>query len=42
MNETQEAVNRYTALGYSVIPCGPDKHPLVAWADYQKRRPTKA
>ena len=41
MNATQEAVNDYTSMGYSVIPVGPDKRPLVTWAEYQERRPTK-
>jgi hypothetical protein len=29
-------------LGYSVIPVGRDKKPLMAWQEYQKRKPTKA
>jgi hypothetical protein len=40
VNAIREAINRYTRLGYSVIPCGPDKRPLVPWADHQERRPT--
>jgi hypothetical protein len=42
MNAIQEAVNEYTKQGFSVIPCGPDKRPLVAWAEYQARKPTKS
>lgn len=31
---------RYLALGWSVIPVGPDKRPLIRWEPYQGRRPT--
>lgn len=39
MNEIQRAINRYSSVGLSVIPCGSDKRPLVPWAEYQRRRP---
>lgn len=31
---------RYLALGWSVIPLGRDKRPLIRWEPYQQRRPT--
>lgn len=30
----------YLSLGFSVIPVGQDKKPLIKWEEYQKRKPT--
>lgn len=38
MNEALELLKR----DLSVIPIGPDKKPLIKWADYQKKRATEA
>jgi hypothetical protein len=32
---------KYAERGFSVIPCGSDKKPLVKWEPYQKRKSTK-
>jgi hypothetical protein len=38
-----DAALNYLQLGFSVIPTRPgDKRPVVAWGDYQRRRPTRA
>lgn len=37
---TLEAALTYRRKGYSVIPVGPDKRPLVSWKDYQDRKAT--
>jgi len=34
-------VLEYLAKGWSVIPVGDDKKPLIRWEEYQKRLPTK-
>lgn len=36
----EKTANEYLSLGFSVIPAGQDKKPLVAWATYQKELPT--
>jgi hypothetical protein len=35
-----EAAEKYLAKGYSVIPVGRDKIPLIPWTEYQKRLAT--
>jgi len=37
-----DAALNYLRRGFAVIPCGPDKHPLIPWAKFQKQRPTEA
>jgi archaellum biogenesis ATPase FlaH len=39
-NETLEQALRYYSLGFSIIPVGKDKKPLVAWKKYQDERAT--
>ena len=39
--ERFKAVLEYIAKGYSVIPVGEDKKPLVTWKPYQERRATE-
>ena len=42
-NEVLEQALRYLNHGFSVIPVGRDKKPLLSsWAEYQKRKPTEA
>ena len=36
----QEAL-KYLDMGYSVIPCGQNKRPLIPWKEYQDRLPTQ-
>jgi hypothetical protein len=36
-----EAALAYRRLEFSVIPCGPDKRPLIKWAEFQQRRPSE-
>lgn len=35
-----EVAEKYLKLGYSIIPVGKNKVPLVDWKEYQSRRPT--
>lgn len=37
----KENALRYLKLGFSVIPVGQKKKPLVKWEEYQQRRPTE-
>lgn len=39
MSLLKEALS-YLGLGFSVIPVGQDKRPLLKWSPYQERRPT--
>lgn len=41
MNPILEAALKYLEKGYSVIPVGTDKRPLIKWEPYQKQRATK-
>jgi hypothetical protein len=36
-----EAAQEYLSWGFSVIPCKLDKKPLIAWQEFQKRKPTQ-
>ncbi len=36
-----DAALQYHAVGLSVIPAGREKRPLVPWAEYQSRRPSR-
>ncbi len=38
--EWQELGQAYLDLGWSIIPVGSDKKPLVKWKEYQDRKPT--
>lgn len=40
-NERLETALEYLARGWSVIPVGADKRPLIKWARYQKERATE-
>lgn len=40
INKNLEKAITYSLKGYSVIPTGLDKRPLVSWKDYQQRRAT--
>lgn len=39
-SERFKAVLEYCQKGYSIIPVGDDKKPLIAWKEYQNRRAT--
>jgi hypothetical protein len=42
-NSFHKAADDYAAQGFSVLPCGRDKRPLLpTWAEFQKRPPTAA
>lgn len=41
MKTNLDAALEYLGAGYSVIPCGTDKKPLVSWKEYQQRRPDR-
>lgn len=42
MNEQlQKIALKALSLGWSIIPCGKDKRPLIVWREFQNRRPTE-
>lgn len=38
----KEAALGYLQRGWSIIPVGPDKRPLISWKQFEQRRPTAA
>jgi hypothetical protein len=42
MNNLKDALKYLKHYGFSVIPTGKDKKPLIKWEEYQKRKPTEA
>ncbi len=41
LTATRDAALTYLHEGWSVIPVGRDKHPLISWKEYQQRLPTE-
>ena len=39
--ELLDSAIKYLNLGFSIIPVGQDKKPLIQWKDFQNRRPTE-
>lgn len=39
-SEILKASEKYLSMGYSIIPVGRDKKPLIEWKKYQKERPS--
>lgn len=41
MTTIAEATRRYLDAGISLVPCGPNKRPVIDWKEYQSRLPTR-
>jgi len=40
MNNLLDIAKKYLGMGFSIIPVGRDKKPLISWKEFQERKPT--